>query len=173
MPCRVSVSRTRLGRTFIWLIVAVNPPPPWYLPVTRRLWIALIFSIPPLAWVFLLTSSSAVWAWARTQKKEDETATSRTRAWRIEQDSCGQDVGGRKRNKYCTSRRRSCQGSVSNPAYQSRWLPTRRELDSSATSYPAPSFHPASTRGHTRVKNHDFPSDEGDWCAENRAPRAI
>src|SRR5271166_2877137 len=45
------------------------------LPVIRRVLAALIFSIPPFAWMFLLTSSSAVWAQEKTLRHETATTT--------------------------------------------------------------------------------------------------
>src|SRR6185436_5981737 len=61
MPCTVNVERSMLGRFISCPTSAVNAP--WLKrPFMRSVRIALIFSRPPLAWMFLATSSSAVWA---------------------------------------------------------------------------------------------------------------
>src|SRR5882672_600663 len=108
-----NVSRTWLGRMFSWEALAVKPPPRSSLAVYRVLLIALILSIPPLAWRFLATSSSAVWVRA-TMLKDEITSSTRT-ARRIERTPVlrGLKTQGKQRQTTVLASRRVCQGGVS------------------------------------------------------------
>jgi hypothetical protein len=63
MPWTVNSMRMLVGRLNS-ISIGMSMPPPTILPVMRMLWMPLIFSRPPWAWMFFWISSSAVWAWA-------------------------------------------------------------------------------------------------------------